>query len=296
MRWSDRCASASVSLSRMLRLTNLGKRFGDVVAVDGLNLDVRRGEVFGLLGPNGAGKSTTISMAMGLVVPDTGTVELEGLGSPNDAAVRRHLGLAPQTLALYDDLTAEENLAFFAKLYRLDRVKERVASALELVGLGPRGRHRVKGFSGGMQRRLNFAIALIHDPPLLMLDEPTAGVDPQSRNNILELVRKLAGEGRTIIYTTHYMEEAAKVCDRVGIIDHGKLLDVGTVGELVTRHGGSTSVVIERSDMPEERIVTPDPLKVIAQSLSSGDVAGLRVERPDLESVFLALTGRSLRD
>ncbi|MBL9121564.1 MAG: ABC transporter ATP-binding protein [Phycisphaerae bacterium] len=280
----------------MLRLTNLAKRFGDVVAVDGLSLDVRRGEVFGLLGPNGAGKSTTISMAMGLVHPDTGSVELEGLGAPTDAEVRRHLGLAPQTLALYDDLTAEENLAFFAKLYRLDRVRERVASVLELVGLSQRGKHRVKGFSGGMQRRLNLAVALIHDPPLLMLDEPTAGVDPQSRNNIIELVRSLASQGRTIVYTTHYMEEASKLCDRVGIIDHGKLLDVGTVSELVARHGGTTSVVIERLDVPEERITTTDPLKVIAQSLSNGDVAGLRVERPDLESVFLALTGRSLRD
>jgi ABC-2 type transport system ATP-binding protein len=147
-----------------------------------------------------------------------------------------------------------------------------------------------------MQRRLNLAVALIHDPPLLLLDEPTAGVDPQSRNNILELVKSLASRGRTIVYTTHYMEEASRLCDRVGVIDHGRLLDVGTVGELVARHGGSASVVIERDDRPEERIATADPLRVISQSLSNGDVRGLRVERPDLEAVFLALTGRSLRD
>jgi ABC-2 type transport system ATP-binding protein len=280
----------------MLRLDRLVKRFGQVTAVDGLTLEVRRGEVFGLLGPNGAGKSTTISMAMGLVAPDEGSVHFEGLGSPSSAEVRRHLGLAPQTIALYDNLTAEENLRFFAKLYRLDRVSERVGETLDLVGLRPRGRDRVAGFSGGMQRRLNLAVALIHDPPLLLLDEPTAGVDPQSRNNILELVKSLASRGRTIVYTTHYMEEASRLCDRVGVIDHGRLLDVGTVGELVARHGGSASVVIERDDRPEERIATADPLRVISQSLSNGDVRGLRVERPDLEAVFLALTGRSLRD
>jgi ABC-2 type transport system ATP-binding protein len=280
----------------MLRLTNLVKRFGQLTAVDGLTLEVRRGEVFGLLGPNGAGKSTTISMAMGLIAPDAGSIELDGLGPPSDAEVRRHLGLAPQTLALYDNLTAEENLRFFAKLYRLDRIAERVAETLDLVGLRPRGKDRVGGFSGGMQRRLNLAVALIHDPPLLMLDEPTAGVDPQSRNNILELVKDLASKGRTIVYTTHYMEEASRLCDRVGIIDHGKLLDVGTVPELVARHGGTTSVIIERDDADDERIATNDPLKVISQSLSSGEVKGLRVERPDLEAVFLALTGRSLRD
>jgi ABC-2 type transport system ATP-binding protein len=280
----------------MLRLDRLVKRFGQVTAVDGLTLEVRRGEVFGLLGPNGAGKSTTISMAMGLVAPDEGSVHFDGLGSPSSAEVRRHLGLAPQTIALYDNLTAEENLRFFAKLYRLDRVSERVGETLDLVGLRPRGRDRVAGFSGGMQRRLNLAVALIHDPPLLLLDEPTAGVDPQSRNNILELVKSLASRGRTIVYTTHYMEEASRLCDRVGVIDHGRLLDVGTVGELVARHGGSASVVIERDDRPEERIATADPLRVISQSLSNGDVRGLRVERPDLEAVFLALTGRSLRD
>jgi ABC-2 type transport system ATP-binding protein len=280
----------------MLRLDRLVKRFGQVTAVDGLTLEVRRGEVFGLLGPNGAGKSTTISMAMGLVAPDEGSVHFDGLGSPSSAEVRRHLGLAPQTIALYDNLTAEENLRFFAKLYRLDRVSERVGETLDLVGLRPRGRDRVAGFSGGMQRRLNLAVALIHDPPLLLLDEPTAGVDPQSRNNILELVKSLASRGRTIVYTTHYMEEASRLCDRVGVIDHGRLLDVGTVGELIARHGGSASVVIERDDRPEERIATADPLRVISQSLSNGDVRGLRVERPDLEAVFLALTGRSLRD
>lgn len=284
----------------MLQLTDLRKSFGSVRAVDGLSLAVHAGEVFGLLGPNGAGKSTTIAMAMGLVRPDSGTVMLEGAGSPLDPHVRRKLGLAPQAIALYEDLSANENLLFFARLYGLPNAKRRAAEVLELVGLSQRAGDRVGGYSGGMQRRLNLAVALLHDPPLLMLDEPTAGVDPQSRNSILELVRTLATKGCTIVYTTHYMEEAQKLCDRVGVLDNGKLLDVGSVTELVARHGGDSSVVVERAATngtnAEERIVTSDPLKEISAALARGDVRGVRVERPTLESVFLRLTGRSLRD
>lgn len=280
----------------MLRLANVVKTFGSVRAVDGVSLEVRRGEVFGLLGPNGAGKSTTIAMAMGLIRPDAGSIELEGLGSPGDPAVRRHLGLAPQTIALYDDLTGEENLRFFAELYGLPNAKRRCEEVLDMVGLLPRGKDRVQGYSGGMQRRLNLAVALLHEPALLMLDEPTAGVDPQSRNNILELVKSLAGRGHTIIYTTHYMEEAQRLCDRVGIVDHGKLLDIGTVSELIGRHGGKPTVVIERDDAEEERHVTDQPLQELGAALGRSDVRGVRVERADLESVFLALTGRRLRD
>jgi ABC-2 type transport system ATP-binding protein len=284
----------------MLRLHDLRKSFGSVRAVDGLSLDIRRGEVFGFLGPNGAGKSTTISMAMGLLEPDAGAVELEGAGSPLDPRVRRQLGLAPQAIALYMELTAAENLVFFARLHGLEDPKRRAAEVLELVGLAPRAADRVAGYSGGMQRRLNLAVALLHRPPLLLLDEPTAGVDPQSRHSILELVRALAQDGCTIVYTTHYMEEAQKLCDRVGVIDHGRLLDVGTVDELVARHGGDSAVVIERVDgdakAVEERIVTQDPLREISAALARGDLRGVRVERPTLESVFLTLTGRSLRD
>jgi ABC-2 type transport system ATP-binding protein len=284
----------------MLKITDLRKSFGAIRAVDGVSLEVRKGEVFGLLGPNGAGKSTTINMAMGLLAPDSGTIELEGVGSPRDPAVRRHLGLAPQAIALYEGLTAAENLHFFASLYGLRDSKRRVAAMLELVGLGPRGNDHVAGFSGGMQRRLNLAAALLHDPPLLLLDEPTAGVDPQSRNSILDTVRTLAKEGRTVIYTTHYMEEAQRICDRVGVIDHGKLLDVGTVDELIRRHGGDSEVIVERGNAEnghaEERLVTKEPLAEISAALAKGDVTSVRVERPTLESVFLHLTGRSLRD
>ncbi|MCE9620614.1 MAG: ABC transporter ATP-binding protein [Planctomycetes bacterium] len=284
----------------MLRLTDLRKSFGSVRAVDGLSLEIRTGEVFGLLGPNGAGKSTTISMAMGLLRPDSGTVELVGAGSPMDPEVRRKLGLAPQAIALYGNLSANENLLFFARLYGLADAKSRVAEVLELVGLSARAKDHVSGYSGGMQRRLNLAVALLHKPPLLLLDEPTAGVDPQSRNSILDLVRTLAKGGCTIVYTTHYMEEAQKLCDRVGVIDNGKLLDVGTVAELVSRHGGDSAVVVERSngngEAAEERVLTKDPLREISSALARGDVSGVRVERPTLESVFLSLTGRSLRD
>jgi len=279
----------------MLSLRSLRKSFGSIQAVDGLSLEIHRGEVFGLLGPNGAGKSTTIAMSIGLLKPDEGTVELEGVGSPRDARARRHLGLAPQSLALYDDLSAEENLVFFSRLYAVPQPKRRSAELLELVGLSARARDRVKGFSGGMKRRLNLAVALVHRPSLVLLDEPTAGVDPQSRASILELVRELASGGVTVVYTTHYMDEAQRVCDRVAILDHGRVLALGTVDELVRAHGGEVTVVVERGD-EMERIPTAEPLTVIGRMLESGAATGIRIERPDLEGVFLSLTGRSLRD
>jgi len=293
----------------MLTLTQLRKSYGSVLAVDALSLKIERGEVFGLLGPNGAGKSTTISMAVGLVHPDSGTVVLEGQGPPTSPAVRRHIGVAPQSLALYDDMSGEENLSFFGKLYSLapKLLRERVGAVLEMVGLSARKDDRVGGYSGGMKRRLNLAVALIHDPPMLLLDEPTAGVDPQSRNNILDLVRDLASRGRTIVYTTHYMEEASRLCNRVAIMDHGKLLALGTVAELVAAHGGKSVVTVVR-EAGETRTETVDPLREIERVLGegasggggvngdSGAVRGVRIDRPDLESVFLTLTGRSLRD
>lgn len=289
----------------MLTLLNLRKSFGQTVAVDDLSLHVTTGEVFGLLGPNGAGKSTTIGMAIGLLTPDSGSVTLEGLGSPTLTHVRQKLGVAPQQLALYDDLSATENLHFFGSMYGLSRsaLRDRTSHVLDLVGLTSRASDRVGGFSGGMKRRLNLAAALIHDPPLLLLDEPTAGVDPQSRNNILDLVRHLASEGRTIVYTTHYMEEASKLCDRIGIVDKGKLLALGSPNELIAAHGGNSVVVSRRAAEVEQRIETTDPVREISRLLSdtadasdNAPVQELRVERPDLEAVFLKLTGRSLRD
>ncbi len=280
----------------VLRLEGLRKRFGGVVAVDGLSLAVGRGEVLGFLGPNGAGKTTTLGMIVGAIEPDEGRVEIDG-ASPRAAATRLRVGIAPQSIALYDDLTARENLVFFGRLYGLSRgtARERAELLLRRVELHGRADDRVGGFSGGMQRRLNLAAALVHDPQLVLLDEPTAGVDPQSRNQILELVRGLAGEGKTLLYSTHYMEEAQRLCARVAIVDRGRLLLSDTVDALLARHGGR-SVVHARRGEAEVRIETDDPVREVAAQLAAGRVTSLRIDRPDLESVFLNLTGRSLRD
>lgn len=282
----------------MLQIKEVRKRYGPTVAVDGISLSVRAGEVFGLLGPNGAGKSTTIAMAVGLLRPDSGDVAIEGLGSPADPEVRRAIGLAPQTLALYDDLTGAENLSFFGSLYGIGgaALAGRVDAMLEFVGLADRRKHKVKTYSGGMKRRLNLAAALVHEPRILFLDEPTAGVDPQSRNAIFENIRELQRRGLTVIYTTHYMEEAQRLCDRVGVIDRGRLLAVDTVAGLIGAHGGRPSVVI-LTDEGETTVETDDPLAEAARALRDGGaVRGVRVENATLESVFLSLTGRSLRD
>lgn len=281
----------------MLRLANVRKTFGNLVAVDDLSLEIRAGEVFGLLGPNGAGKSTTVNMAVGLLAPDTGSIELDGVGSPALASVRGKIGVAPQALAIYDALTGEENVAFFGQVQGLRgaRLAERVRWALDFVGLTDRRRDRAKVYSGGMKRRLNLAVALVHDPPLLLLDEPTVGVDPQSRSAIFENIEALRGQGKSVVYTTHYMEEAERLCHRVGIMDRGKLLAMDTVDRLIEQNGGKSSVFIERAD-GEQRIDTDDPLAELAKLGARSDVRRIRVERPDLESVFLKLTGRHLRD
>ena len=307
-----RVKNAPKNYLRMIRAEHLRKTFGSLVAVDDVSLELKRGETFGLLGPNGAGKSTTINMLLGILEPDGGTVSLDEEGSASGKSIRSQLGAAPQSLAIYDDLTAEENLAFFAQLYGISgtALKERVDSALELAGLTERRGERVKNYSGGMKRRLNLACALVHEPPALVLDEPTVGVDPQSRNLIFERIEELRSAGRTILYTTHYMEEAARLCDRVAIMDAGRILDVGTVDELISRHGGSSVVRVELLEPPREgcelpgaldglrlRVDTNEPLEVVQRLMASEiKIATLHIESPDLESVFLNLTGRSLRD
>jgi ABC-2 type transport system ATP-binding protein len=248
-----------------IAVRDLRKAYGDIVAVDGISFEIARGETFGLLGPNGAGKTTTISLIVGTLRPDAGSVVVDGERDPARHSVRLRIGTAPQAIALYGDLTAEENLRFFGALYGLSgvRLRERVAWALEFSGLASRRRQRVGGYSGGMQRRLNLVAGLLHDPPVILLDEPTAGVDPQSRNHIFESIEALKKQGRTVVYTTHYMEEAQRLCDRVAIIDRGKILAVDTVDALIGQHGGAP--------------VT-------------------RVERGNLETAFLRLTGHALRD
>jgi ABC-2 type transport system ATP-binding protein len=281
----------------MLNLTNVRKCFGSIVAVDGLSLEIKRGEIFGLLGPNGAGKSTTVHLSVGLLRPDTGTVMIEGLGSPELPAVRAHIGVAPQALSLYEPLSAEENLAFVGHVYGLHGkpLAERVDWALDFVGLADRRRDPVRGFSGGMKRRLNLAGAILHDPELVLLDEPTVGVDPQSRNAIFEKILELRRLGRTIVYTTHYMEEAERLCDRVGIMDRGKMLALDTVPALLAKHGGRPALIVE-SNGGEERIETDDPLTELNRRFQSGKMDRFRLERANLEQVFLNLTGKTLRD
>jgi ABC-2 type transport system ATP-binding protein len=273
------------------------KSYGSVPALKGVSLHCEPGEVFALLGPNGAGKSTTIGIATGVLRPDSGSVKLVGIGSPQEPSTRVHIGVATQSIALYDELNATENLRFFGRLYGLPRetIRQRSADLLERVGLDSRAADPVHSYSGGMKRRLNLAVALIHDPKLVLLDEPTAGVDPQSRNAILDLVTQLGDEGRTVIYSTHYMEEAQRVSDRVAILDHGSVIVTGTVDELIASHGGQTRV---RRDSPtgQEATQTDEPLQTLATMLALPDTLAIHVDRPDLEAVFFNLTGRSLRD
>lgn len=281
----------------MLTLSNVRKSFGKTVAVDGLSLSVRKGELFGLLGPNGAGKSTSVSLAVGLMAPDAGTVAIDGLGNPTDPAVRGRIGVATQSLALYELLSAEENLRFFGAVYGLSgaTLAARVAWCLDFVGLTDRKDDRAGSYSGGMKRRLNLAAALVHDPDLLLLDEPTVGVDPQSRNKIFENIEALHAQGRTIIYTTHYMEEAVRLCERIAIVDAGRLLALGTVAELLVQYGGSPTLVVQARG-EERRVQTADPLAELNRMAAAGTIEAFQMERPTLEQVFLGLTGRSLRD
>ncbi len=236
----------------MISALNLRKAFGAIQAVDDVSLELKPGETFGLLGPNGAGKTTTIHMLVGAIRPDSGKVSIQGATDPTRPQVRQLIGLAPQVEALYEELTGQENLTFFAKLYGLtgNPLRDRVSWALELAGLTDRQRDRVKGYSGGMKRRLNLACAMVHDPKVLFLDEPTAGVDPQSRNHLLTSIEALAKAGSTILYTTHYMEEAQRLCNRVAIMDHGKILALDSVDGLLKRYGGMASVEAELAQLP----------------------------------------------
>lgn len=273
----------------MLELKNLTKRYGERVAVDRLSLCVKRGERFGLLGPNGAGKTTTISMLVGALKPDSGEILFHGepLSGETDP-LKSKIGYVPQELALYEDLTAAENLRFFGAVYGLGgaALAERVHYGLELVGLTDRAKSRVRTFSGGMKRRLNLAAALLHEPELLVLDEPTVGVDPQSRNAIFEALQGLAQNGLTLLYTTHYMEEVERLCDRIAIMDQGQIVAEGTQAELA-----------ELLPTEKSRTITlaadDTTLALLAAHGLSWREGG---ERGGLESVFLHLTGRSLRD
>ena len=297
-------------------ISSLRKSFGDLRAVDDLSFSIRHGETFGLLGPNGAGKTTTISMLIGLLKPDSGTVsigltERSKASDPTLPAVRKLVGVAPQTLSIYEAMSAKENLEFFGQLYGISgtKLRERVAWCLDFAQLADRAKSRVSTFSGGMKRRLNIAVALMHEPAVLLLDEPTVGVDPQSRNHIFECIQTLREQGMTILYTTHYMEEAQRLCDRVAIMDHGKLLALDTIDHLLGQYGGASVVTADLETTPNGveipgtrtgnaiRFEAQHPLEEVAR-LSGEGVAfqTLNIAQPNLESVFLTLTGRKLRD
>lgn len=311
----------------MLVCEGVRRRFGELVAVDDVGFSIAAGETYGLLGPNGAGKTTTISIIAGILAADAGTISVAGEPMhPSAMAAKRHLGLVPQDLAIYPDLTARENLRFFARIQGLrgEQRAARIDEVLDVIGLRDRADDRVGEFSGGMKRRLNIGVGLLHRPHLLILDEPTVGVDPQSRNAILDAVEVLAGDGMGVLYTTHYMEEAERLCDRIGIVDRGRMIAEGTTADLVgalhadevvrLRVPGETDaalVALAASGAADASAATlegdtvvmvvddaPARLPSLLSTLAAAGVtvAGIEVRRPDLEDVFLQRTGRALRD
>jgi ABC-2 type transport system ATP-binding protein len=311
----------------MLEAKALKKSYGPLVAVDGVSLRAGKGEIVGLLGPNGAGKTTAVSMIAGLLRPDSGEVLIGGRRLHGDTdPLKREIGLAPQDLGLYEEISARDNLALFGALYGLGgaELKRAMGRVLDLVGLADRGKDKVAGFSGGMKRRLNMAAALLHDPQVLLLDEPTVGVDPQSRNAIFDNLETLRQAGKTLLYTTHYMEEAERLCDRLVIIDHGKVVADDTLQGLHKLLPAATVLIVEPTEPREDFYLLEElralpgvetaemrggSLKIGLRDLSSDAPRVLewlvarghpfqRVssELASLESVFLTLTGRSLRD
>jgi len=304
----------------VLEVRGLGKSFGAIAAVKNASFRVEKGERFGLLGPNGAGKTTTISMITGTLDADQGSVLIDGEAvSTRSNNTKRKVGYVPQELALYDEITARDNLRFFGSLYGLGLVQVLKSSqrSLEIAGLTDRADEPVKNFSGGMKRRLNIAVALMHDPELMIFDEPTVGVDPQSRNAIFETLLRLADEGKTIVYTTHYMEEVERLCTRVAVMDHGEVVAQGRLGELQSMLGHGNRVVIEMESATfvqgipgalnlkiEEQTLTFDvedmthdlPKALAALSEAGVRFTGVRAKAASLEEVFLHLTGKSLRD
>jgi ABC-2 type transport system ATP-binding protein len=314
-----------VRLCQVIEVEQLRKVYGDLTAVDGVSFTAVPGEIFGLLGPNGAGKSTTIGCISGLLTPTAGRVRVMGHDVVHDGVkARAALGVVPQEVALYDDLSATENLGYWggAQGMRNPQLREAIGKVLEMTGLQDRAREPVKRYSGGMKRRLNFACGVIHNPKVLLLDEPTVGVDPQSRVRLLELIRDQAGSGACVLYTTHYMEEAESLCDRLAVIDHGKLIAAGTLAELramlverdLLRLTGAFEPSAARAAMaaiPEIDVLQADdtvlllsvasassrlPAIFSALAASGADVRGTTLTQPSLESLFIKLTGKELRE
>ncbi len=309
----------------MFEVQGLVKSYGGLRAVDGVSFTVAKGELYGLLGPNGAGKTTTMSMMSGLLAPDEGRVVFDGVDLAADPlTVKAQLGVVPQEPALYENLSARENLHFWAGLYGMSGapLAQAVDRVLDMVGLKDRAKDPVKEYSGGMKRRINLALGLVHGPRAVLMDEPTVGIDPQARLNILEAVEQVAASGTTVLYTTHYLEEAEELCDRIAIMDHGKILAEGTLDELKSRVGGRDVVTVRGSfdlgqirprleSLPGVQVTSAEPGKVVLSVEGSGRgavdllgrvladglaVDGISIQPPSLNTLFLNLTGRELRD
>jgi ABC-2 type transport system ATP-binding protein len=313
----------------LLEVCNLRKTFGNLVAVEDVSFSVAPGEVFGLLGPNGAGKSTTMNMVVGLLAPDSGSIRLEGRElSPDNRELRQALGVVPQDLAIYPDLTARENLDFFGRLYGIKGrvLKQRIDDALERTGLTGRANHRAETFSGGMKRRLNFGVALLHRPRLLILDEPTVGVDPQSRAHLLDCVRAMSAEGVASVYASHYMEEVEALCTRVAIVDRGRVLACDNLQTLLSQlsadlclrvsrpvnglaaklapwgrieqgHNGCATIVVPREQVDEKSRLNETLTRILhLLDQSHVDLRGVKTNDANLERLFLQMTGSRLRD
>jgi len=314
-------------MTAILEIKNLVKKYGENTAVNGISFDIQEGEIFSLLGPNGAGKTTTISMLSTLFTPTSGEATIGGHSITREPmAVRNLIGVVPQELALYDDLTARENLNFWGQMYGLSgkTLKTRVDEVLEQIGLADKAKARVKTFSGGMKRRVNIGVGLLHKPSLLFMDEPTVGIDPQSRRAILDSVKDLNKQGMTVLYTTHYMEEAEELSDRVGIIDHGELIALGTQAELNRQVGENDTLILHidesqngdllaqavrnvggviKADVTDHTVavIAPQAEEIMAPVIIKANELGTRIrsvdiQEPNLEAVFLQLTGRALRD
>ncbi len=312
----------------LLTVQELRKSFGQFEAVKGVSFSVKKGESYGLLGPNGAGKSTTINMITGLFPPTSGTIFLNDIDVvKNPKQAQKWIGVVPQEIALYQEMSARENLKFWGRLYDLSgkELNKKVDEVLEIIGLTDRAKDKVGTFSGGMKRRVNIGAAILHQPQILIMDEPTVGIDPQSRNHILETVKRLNEEGMTIIYTSHYMEEVEYLCERIGIIDHGEVIASGTLHELREKMEDSSRMKLTIDGKPQNTgkitqalenlfskkefqlqnneltVFHKDPQSILSELIQSVTVTGTRITsvdivEPNLESVFLHLTGRNLRD
>lgn len=307
----------------MFQVEGLVKSYGSLRAVDGVSFTVAKGEVYGLLGPNGAGKTTTMSMISGLLAPDEGRVLFDGVDLAQEPLkVKAKLGVVPQEAALYETLSARENLRFWGGLYGLTGapLQAAVDRVLDLVGLKDRAKDPVKQYSGGMKRRVNLALGLVHSPRAVLMDEPTVGIDPQARLNILDAVKAVAASGTTVIYTTHYLEEVEQLCDRIAIMDHGKILAEGGLDELKSRVGGRDIVTVRGTfdgseiksrveQIPDVQVTTADAgrlvlsvggrgsVDLLSRVLAEGlPIEGISIQPPSLNTLFLNLTGRELRD